>query len=95
MKIVALRIRRPENGEAETIARIYLAPGATEVTIEPVDPNEEKWVRTLLARGGVVDARGRSLSTADGQRYVNALPTSFRGSRLWAEELKEEGQFDS
>jgi len=88
MKVVVLRIRRPEDGEVETIARVFVPVGRREAVVESTKPDEQEWVKTLLGRGGVVDAKGRSLSVADGQRYVNALPTSFRGSRLWAEELK-------
>ena len=90
MKVVELRIRRPDTGDVETIARIYVAPGAREATIEATHAGEEEWVTTLLSQGGVIDAKGRSLSTNDGLRYVNALSTSFRGSRLWAEEVSEE-----
>ena len=60
MKVVALRIRRPEDGEVETIARVFVPEGSREAVVESTKPDEQEWVKTLLSRGGVVDAKGRS-----------------------------------
>lgn len=89
MKIVELRRRRPEDASIETLARIYVPNRGGPAVIEPVNPAELGWIETLLSSGGVIGAGGHALELEDGERYVDALPSSFRGSRLWAEEVSE------
>ncbi len=90
MTIVELRRRRPEDASVETLARIYAPDPDGPAVIEPVDPADREWVEFILSSAGVTGSRGRSLSLADGEAYVRALPQSFRGSRLWAEEIAED-----
>jgi hypothetical protein len=90
VKVVELRRRRPEDATIETLARIYVPDSGGPAIIEPTDPGELGWIQMLLDRGGVIGARGRALTLEDGEQYVDALPSSFRGSRLWAEELPDE-----
>ena len=87
MRVVELRRRRPEDGTVETLARIYVPEAGGAAVVEPVRPDERAWVEGLLASGGVIGADGSELHPSDGEAYVRALPSSFRGSRLWAEEV--------
>lgn len=86
MRVVELRRRRPEDGSIETLARLYAPDDGGPAVIEPAELGDRDWIETLLSAGAIA-ADGRVLSPADGEAFVLALPASFRGSRLWAEEV--------
>lgn len=83
---VELRRRRAD-GTPETLARIVVAEPGGPAVIQPADVADQGWLEEFLLSAGVVDARGRVLRPSDGEAYVRALASSFRGSRLWAEEV--------
>lgn len=89
MRIIELRRRRPEDGTVQTLARIYVPEPGGRAVIEPTEATDLQWIEGLLAAGGVIGADGRELQPEDGDEYVAALPHSFRGSRLWAEEVPD------
>ena len=85
MRVVELRRRRAADGATEILARIRVpAPGAP-ARIEAVGPWDAAQVERALEDGGVIGADGRELHPADGDAWLEALPWSVRGSRLWAE----------
>lgn len=90
MRIVELRRRRPEDATVQTLARIYVPEDGHEAVIEATDPTELPWIEGLLAAGGVIGSDGGELHPENGEEYVAALPHSFRGSRLWAEEVHDD-----
>ena len=87
MRAVELRNRLP-SGDVETLARIYVSEPGGPARIEPTSAANLPMIESILDRGGVVDRLGRPLRPADGAAYLRALPQSFRGSRLWAEEVE-------
>jgi len=76
--------RRPEDAASEVIARIVARTLGRPAVIEPLAGFTEEGIRAILA-GGAIGADGRTLHLEDGAAFVEALPGTLRGTRLWAE----------
>ncbi|MGI8928515.1 MAG: hypothetical protein ACR2H0_03475 [Candidatus Limnocylindrales bacterium] len=88
MKTVEIRRRRPEDGEIERLARVTAEPGQP-AEFDYLIPEFREGIEVLIA-DPIVDARGRVIAATDGEAYVAALPEVYRGSRFWAEEVRED-----
>jgi len=87
--VAELRRRLPDTGEVETIARVVAVDEESPATIAAA-PERIEAVEELLAIGAP-GAGGRTYYLADGAEFVRRLPSAFRGQRLWAELVDDEG----
>jgi hypothetical protein len=87
VRTVELRRRRPEDGETERLARVHASPGEPAVleVLMPGLPGLE-----MMIADGIFDDDGRQLTLADGEAFVTALPSFYRGSRFWAEVVEQD-----
>lgn len=83
--IVALRRRDPDTGAVETLATFRIGDDGR-AWLEPVDPHTRGGIEAILG-DGVPDEHGRTVIPADGDDYLRALLSAYRGSRLWAEQV--------
>ena len=90
MRVVEVRHRLPD-GDVESLARISLSDPDGAIVIEPTEHASLGMVEDVLRRAGVVDRLGAPIPWSSGDAFLRALPGSLRGSRLWAEEVVDDG----
>ena len=83
--IVALRRRNPDTGEPETLATFSIGSDGR-ARLEPADPGDRAGIDAILG-DGVPDERGSLVTPVEGEAYLRALLSAYRGSRLWAEQV--------
>lgn len=86
MRIVEIRRRRPEDGEIQRLVRVFVQRSGDEAEYELLVP-DMPGLEPIIAEG-IADGRGGRLHLADGERYLDELPTFYHGSRFWAEEIE-------
>jgi hypothetical protein len=89
VKVVEIRRRRPEDGSIERLARVYVARPGEGAQLEVLISDFREGLEQLMAEGAT-DNRGELVRMEDGERFVDALPSKYRSSRFWAEEVDEE-----
>ena len=85
MRVVEIRGRRPQNGEIQRLVRVFVRRSGDEAEYEILVPDMPGLELTIAE--GIADANGRRLYLADGEPYLDELPTFYHGSRFWAEEI--------
>jgi hypothetical protein len=90
VRVVAILERRPEDGAVEPLARVFVPTAGGPAIAVAADEHYATYVEGLLA-SGVIGPAGRRLFLSDGEAFLEALPDAMRGSRLWAETLREGG----
>lgn len=88
MKIVELRRRRPD-AQIERLARVYVTDPGGPAQLEVYSSENQEGIEALIA-DGATDLNGKWRQLADGEAFLSALPTFYRGSRFWAEEVAAE-----
>ncbi len=86
MNAAEIRRRRPEDAEVERIARVYVSESGGPAHIEVLIPEFAEGIESMLG-DGVTDDNGRFLTLQDGEAFIKALPTFYRGSRFWAQSV--------
>lgn len=86
MSAVELYVRDPATAATERIARIEVAAGGGAARITELRPDWAETIDRMFGEGIPADAGGR-LYLDDGEALLAALPSVYRGSRLWAERV--------
>lgn len=89
MRAVEIRRRRPEDAEVERLARVFVTSPGEPALVEYLMPEFQEGLELMLS-DGVTDATGRFLRLADGDAFLDALPTFYRSSRFWASPVEAE-----
>jgi hypothetical protein len=91
MRVVELRRRRPEDGEIERLARVYVRSSGEPASFEVLVPDLREGLERLIA-DGATDDLGRYVQLSDGEAFLAALPDFYHSSRFWAEEVEIEDE---
>jgi hypothetical protein len=86
MKVVELQ-GMDENAVTHTYARFVLRDGG-DVEIVGVTA-QGKGLAEDLVRDGIRGPEGRVLTPKDGELFLKFLAQAFRGTRLWANDVRE------
>jgi len=91
MKAAEIRRRRPEDAQVERLARVYVSEPGGPARVHVLVPELTEGIESMLG-DGVTDDQGRFLTLEDGEAFVEALPTFYRGSRFWAQPVGSDEQ---
>ena len=91
MNAVEIFVRDPVTAAAERIARLEVAAGGGTARITELRPDWAEAIDRMFAEGIPADAGGR-LYLDDGEAFLAALPSVYRGSRFWAATADEPGR---
>ena len=86
MRLVEIRRRRPQDGDIERLARVYVRGPGQPAELDVLATDYREGIEQLIAEG-VAAPRGGLVHLADGEAFLDALPVFFHSSRFWAEEL--------
>ena len=88
MSVVEIRRRRPEDGEIERLALVFVRVEGGPAEVEVLVPEFREGLEAMLADGITDDVAARFLRLEDGQAFIDALPRFYRGSRFWAQRIE-------
>ena len=81
-------VRRTPDAETEELARFTVAAPGAPAAMEVLIPEFREGLGLLGIGERLADADGRSVDPGDGEAYLDALLLRYRGSRLWAREVR-------
>lgn len=92
-RVVNLLRRRPEDGSVELLARIYVYAAGEPATFEIIKSEWREGLTATIHEGAPEQRSGKLTTLADGERFLDALPLHFHGSRFWAEEVPPDAPY--